>query len=93
MALTDLQRPSPQEFRNKIMQIASEIHVKKFQWKGVADILERMDSADLPLLGLGDPPDTTMVNQLTEFRTLLTGLVAYIEANDNITEYLRRFII
>lgn len=76
MALTELQRPTKEDFYNTLRHSATEMHRLILRWKSLADGINMFDATDLDAMGVAaGQVRTDMIN----YRTVLNEMTAFFE--------------
>lgn len=74
MALTELQLPLKSDFYANLQQSASLAYKLIGEWRGIADFIGNMGTADLDSMGVATGQVRT---DLTAFRTMLNEVIAF----------------
>lgn len=76
MALTELQRPSKDDFYNTLRHSATEMHNLILRWKSLAEGINMFGTDDLDALGVAAGQVRT---DMVDYRTVLNELTAFFD--------------
>ena len=76
MALTELQRPTKEDFYNTLRHSATEMNNLMMRWKSLAEGINMFGTADLDAMGVAAGQVRT---DMVDYKTVLNELIAFFD--------------